>query len=72
MADQLRDLGKRMVEDMGHEKVEFVEYPAALHDFLTFPWHEPERTEALKHIGKWLFPQFVQPRRRWWMPKAKL
>ncbi|CDO69546.1 hypothetical protein BN946_scf184785.g51 [Trametes cinnabarina] len=28
--------------------------PDAVHDFLSFPWHEPERTDALKRICKWL------------------
>ncbi|EIW51692.1 alpha/beta-hydrolase [Trametes versicolor FP-101664 SS1] len=28
--------------------------PDAVHDFMVFTWHEPERTEALKRVGKWL------------------
>ncbi|KAI9064513.1 alpha/beta-hydrolase [Trametes sanguinea] len=28
--------------------------PDAVHDFMTFTWHEPERTEGLKRACKWL------------------
>ena len=28
--------------------------PDALHDFLIFKWHEPERTEVLKRVAGWL------------------
>ncbi|KAI0647120.1 alpha/beta-hydrolase [Trametes meyenii] len=28
--------------------------PDAIHDFMVFKWHEPERTAALKRVCKWL------------------
>ncbi|KAI0831374.1 alpha/beta-hydrolase [Trametes gibbosa] len=28
--------------------------PDAVHDFMVFTWHEPERTDALKRVCKWL------------------
>ncbi|KAI0636897.1 alpha/beta-hydrolase [Trametes polyzona] len=28
--------------------------PDAVHDFMVFTWHEPERTNALKRVCKWL------------------
>ncbi|KAJ2976057.1 hypothetical protein NUW54_g11632 [Trametes sanguinea] len=28
--------------------------PDAVHDFMVFTWHEPERTEALRRVCNWL------------------
>ncbi|KAI0748180.1 alpha/beta-hydrolase [Daedaleopsis nitida] len=35
-------------------EVEVEVFPDAIHDFTNFPWHEPERSEGLKKIGRWL------------------
>ncbi|EKM59513.1 uncharacterized protein PHACADRAFT_87261 [Phanerochaete carnosa HHB-10118-sp] len=72
MIDQIRVLGARMREDMGMDMVEYVEQPNAMHDFLILPWHEPERTESLRLIGKWLFPNYVDTGRKSWIPRARL
>ncbi|GJE84846.1 esterase [Phanerochaete sordida] len=71
-ADQILLLVARMKEDMGADMVEFLEQPHAVHDFLVFPWHEPERTESLQRIAKWLFPGYVDTTRKSWFPRAKL
>lgn len=72
LVDQIYVLVARMREDMGLDMVEFLEQPNAMHDFLTFPWHEPERTESLKRIAKWLFPNYAQTTRSSWIPRARL
>ncbi|KDQ53621.1 hypothetical protein JAAARDRAFT_136948 [Jaapia argillacea MUCL 33604] len=58
LRDQIRTLRKKMVEDMGEGEgkgqVEYYEAPDAIHDYLVFNWHEPERTETLKRIAEWL------------------
>lgn len=54
LLDQIRTLKDKMVKDLGEGQVEYVEPPDAVHDFLTFRFHEPERTEALKRIASWL------------------
>jgi acetyl esterase/lipase len=72
MIDQIRVFATMMREDLGQGKVEFLEQPDALHDFLVFPWHEPERTESLDRIAKWLFPDNTEAKGRWWLPKARL
>ena len=43
-----------MCADLGADWIEFLEMPDAFHDFLAFEWCEPERTEALRGIGKWI------------------
>ena len=72
LVDHIRVLVARMREDMSTDTVEFVEQPNGMHDFLTLPWHEPERTNSLERIAKWLFPNHVSARRKSWIPRAKL
>ncbi|KAF9501579.1 alpha/beta-hydrolase [Pleurotus eryngii] len=60
--DQIKTFIDRMVSDLGHGdgvkddegKVAWYEAPDAVHDFLIFAWHEPERTDALKAIAAWI------------------
>ncbi|KZT28688.1 alpha/beta-hydrolase [Neolentinus lepideus HHB14362 ss-1] len=52
--DPMRTLRDRLVADNGQAKVVFLEYPEAIHDFLLFPWHEPERSQALSEIKSWM------------------
>jgi len=52
--DQIRTLNAKMVRDLGEGMVEYYEAPDAIHDYLGHLYHEPERTETLRAIGKWL------------------
>lgn len=56
--DMIVTLKERMVADMGEGsgegQVEFYEAVDAVHDYLLLRWHEPERTETLRAIAKWL------------------
>lgn len=54
LRDQIHVLHKRMETDLGTEVVRFVEMPDGVHAFVVFPWHEPERTEALNIISHWI------------------
>ncbi|KAJ3530080.1 hypothetical protein NMY22_g8722 [Coprinellus aureogranulatus] len=55
-------LKNRMVKDIGEGdgvkegegKVRYHEAPDAIHDYLCFPWHEPERSDTLRHIAEWV------------------
>jgi acetyl esterase/lipase len=53
LRDQIHALRDRMEAELG-SLVKYVEFPDAWHDFLGFPQHEPERSEALHLIGDWL------------------
>ena len=53
LRDQIRTLRAKMAADLG-EKVEYHEFPDAVHDFVAMPIHEPERSEALEIIAKWV------------------
>ena len=60
--DQIKTLHRRMVKDLGsgngveenEGKVRYLEAPDAIHDFIVFEWHEPERSSALKEIADWI------------------
>ena len=52
--DSMRTLRDRLEHDNGKEKVLYLEYPEAFHDFIPIPWMEPERTQALQKIDEWL------------------
>jgi acetyl esterase/lipase len=56
--DCIVTLKNRMAADMGEGdgdgQVTFYEAPDAAHDYLALSWFEPERTETLQAIGKWL------------------
>ncbi|KAG6845917.1 hypothetical protein H0H87_000723 [Tephrocybe sp. NHM501043] len=51
--DQIITLRDRMVKDLG-DQVTFYEAKDAIHDYLVFRWHDPERTDTLKAIAKWV------------------
>jgi acetyl esterase/lipase len=57
LQDQIHVLRRKMVADMGEDAVDLVEFPDAIHDFFVFPWHEPERTQALRIIAAWIESQ---------------
>jgi acetyl esterase/lipase len=56
--DCIVTLKNRMAADMGEGggegQVTYYEAPDAAHDCLALPWFDPERTEILQAIGKWL------------------
>jgi acetyl esterase/lipase len=62
LIDQIRTLKDRMIKDLGEGdgvdgsegKVRYHEVPDGIHDYLVFPWHEPERSDTLKKINKWV------------------
>ncbi|KAF9486222.1 alpha/beta-hydrolase [Pholiota conissans] len=51
--DSIITLKERMARDLG-DKLRYFEAPDGVHDFLIFGWHEPERTNALREINKWM------------------
>ncbi|KAJ3535198.1 hypothetical protein NM688_g7011 [Phlebia brevispora] len=53
LRDSNRTLRERMAVDMG-ERLTYLEVPGATHIFLSFTWHEPERTEGFNKVAKWL------------------
>jgi acetyl esterase/lipase len=54
LRDQIRTLKDRMRKDLGDENVNYYEATDGIHDYLVFNWHEPERTDTLKEIAKWI------------------
>ncbi|KAH9062343.1 alpha/beta-hydrolase [Lactarius vividus] len=53
LVDQINTLVGRMKRDLG-EKVHYYEARDAIHDFIMFPFCEPERTLALEAISEWM------------------
>ena len=53
LLDQIRTLVRRMQKDVG-DKVIYYEADDVIHDFIGFPWQEPQRTITLKKIGNWM------------------
>ena len=55
-AERLLDDSKALVERLEADgvKVHFDLSPDAVHDFLIFKWHEPERTETFKRVCRWI------------------
>ncbi|RPD64452.1 alpha/beta-hydrolase [Lentinus tigrinus ALCF2SS1-7] len=55
-AERLLDDSKVFVEKLRADGVKVTEDfpPDAVHDFVVFRWHEPERTEVLKRVSKWI------------------
>ncbi|KAI0051190.1 alpha/beta-hydrolase [Auriscalpium vulgare] len=55
---QIRALHQKMEPDMGNGdgpgQVHYYESPDSVHDFVVFTFHEPERTQTLRAIAKWL------------------
>lgn len=62
LIDSIRTLKDRMIKDLGEGngvhagegKVRYLEAPDGVHDYLVFSWHEPERTNTLVEINKWV------------------
>ncbi|KAI0360114.1 alpha/beta-hydrolase [Trametes cingulata] len=52
--DPMRIARDRLREDIGTQNVDHVEFPDATHDFLLMAWHEPERTDALEVVARWV------------------
>jgi acetyl esterase/lipase len=59
--DQIKTLKEKMVKDLGEKsaesvngKVTWYEAKDAVHDYLGFDWHEPERGETFRAIAEWL------------------
>ncbi|TBU30613.1 alpha/beta-hydrolase [Dichomitus squalens] len=55
-AERFSDDSKALVERMKADSVVVHEdfSPDAVHDFLIFNWHEPERTEVFKRVCSWI------------------
>ncbi|KAI0051191.1 alpha/beta-hydrolase [Auriscalpium vulgare] len=58
LVTQIRVLHEKMKADMtegdGPGQVRYYESPDSVHDFLVLMFHEPERTQTLRAIAKWL------------------
>jgi acetyl esterase/lipase len=54
MRDDVRTLKERMVRDLGRDRVTAYEAPDAVHVFLLWKWHEPERSEGLELVSNWV------------------
>lgn len=54
LLDQVRLLRDRMIKDMGEDRVCYVEPADAIHGFIGLEWVEPERTDVLKQIARWV------------------
>jgi len=52
LLDSIRTLKERMKNDMGG-KLQYIEAKDAFHDFICFPWAEPERSSTLKDLATW-------------------
>jgi dipeptidyl aminopeptidase/acylaminoacyl peptidase len=50
-----------MRRDLGTESVKYIEVPDATHGFHAASWHEPERTDALKELAKWVADEVWTP-----------
>jgi len=54
LLDQIRTFKERLVKDVGEELVQYHEAADAIHDWLGFQWHEPERSDAYNAIAEWI------------------
>ncbi|EMD35344.1 hypothetical protein CERSUDRAFT_116141 [Gelatoporia subvermispora B] len=52
--DPMHMLRDRLLEDMGEERLFYLEVPDASHDLFTATWHEPERTDGLRKVAEWV------------------
>jgi hypothetical protein len=52
---RIRDLGEGNGVKEGEGKVRYFEAPDGFHDYLVFAFHEPERTDTLVGINKWVY-----------------
>ena len=62
-AERLLDDSKALIERMEADgvKVHADISPDAVHDFLIFKWHEPERTETLRRVCQWIDAMQIGP-----------
>jgi acetyl esterase/lipase len=58
MLDQIKTLWRMMALSMeGEGQIVYDESPDSVHDFITMPFHEPQRGDTLRKIATWLeFP----------------
>jgi acetyl esterase/lipase len=54
LVDEIRTLGQRMTTDLPKGRVIFDEVLDAVHDFVAFPFWEPERSSAFQRIISWI------------------
>lgn len=62
LRDQIRTFKDKMICDLeegnglkdGDGKVRYYEAKDGVHDYLVFPWHEPERGDTLREIARWV------------------
>lgn len=54
LKDQIRILCTKMRANMGDDGVEIAELSDAVHNFLVLPFFEPERTDTLRQISRWI------------------
>lgn len=54
LRDPTRLLRDRFIEDLGEEKVTYVEPAEAVHGYTAFPFMEPERSDTLRQIDEWI------------------
>ncbi|TFK55395.1 alpha/beta-hydrolase [Heliocybe sulcata] len=53
--DGMRILYERLLKDNDAGRISWIEYTDTIHDFLCLTWHEPERSQALRHdIQAWV------------------
>lgn len=52
--DAIKTLYDRLQNDNDADKIKYVEYPEASHDFIMAAYHEPEKTEGAKEVARWL------------------
>jgi len=52
--DSMRSLRDKMTMCNDEERIYYLEYPDAIHDFVLIPWHEPERSQALEDCTNWI------------------
>ena len=51
---QIKRLAVAMEEDLGKEKFISNECPGGVHGYITLDWFEPEKSENMKKVAKWL------------------
>lgn len=54
LLDQIRTFRDRMAKDLDDEHLKYLEAEDGIHDYIVFEWHEPERTDTLRQIAKWV------------------
>jgi acetyl esterase/lipase len=62
LLDSIRTLRDKMIKELGegngtHDgegKVRYFEAPDGIHDYLMFPWHQPEGDDTLNAISEWI------------------